>query len=56
MRNKHPLNILKSKKKERETIESTEFDLNFSNLVPMNVYKSSYNKTKPFYKPISKLL
>ncbi len=49
MEDKDPINVLKS-----NSFEKLDFDS--SMLVPIKAYKSSFNVTKPFYKPISKIV
>lgn len=48
---KEPLNTLKSKKYPKEKL-----DYSLPMLVSMKAFQSSYNKTKAFYKPISKIV
>ncbi len=49
MKDKDPINVLKSRKYEELKFET-------SMLVPMKNYKSTYNTTQPFFKPISKIV
>jgi hypothetical protein len=48
MENKEPVNLLNA-------IKHKEIIIDSSNLVPISKYKNSYNITKPFTKPISKI-
>ena len=47
MKYKDPINTIKSKKYKKE-----KFAIDSSMLISIEAYKSSFNKTKPFFKPI----
>ena len=49
MKDKKPVNVLKSIKIENAVIDS-------SMLISVKAYKSSYNLPSPFFKPISKIV
>jgi hypothetical protein len=49
MKNRKPINIYNG-------LKSKKVILNRTNLVSIKAYQSSYNVTKPFVKPISKII
>ncbi len=48
MKQKDPVNVYNG-------LKFKEVEINSSNLVSIKAYKNSYNITKPFTKPISKI-
>ncbi len=55
MENKKPINVFNGLKSKIEK-QDRKKTINKSNLIPINAFKNSKNITKPFVKPISKII